>query len=106
MKITLTTWERMQLAVVVGSGSAPTIAAVDLGLKALSVLNLSDEEKAEVGFAAAGPNQFGWSVEREHALEFADDVWQMIQAFTQAFQAWRVDERSKVLYDKVMGGAE
>lgn len=105
MKITLTIWERVQLAVIVGSSRAPTIAGVDLGLKALKVLNLSDKEKADVGFASAGPNQFGWTVEREYELAFADDVWQMVQAFTQAFQAWPIDKRSKPLYKKVIDEA-
>lgn len=104
MKITLTTWERVQLALIVGSGLAPTIAAVGLGLKALKVLNLSDEDKAKVGFRAVSPNQFGWDLEQEYDLEFKDDVWQFVQVLTQAFQAWPIDERSKALDNKVREG--
>ena len=102
MKIVLTTWERVQLAVIVGSSWGVTIAQVDLGLRALGVLNLSDEEKAEVGWTAAGLNQFGWNRNCEHELEFPDDVWQIVQAFVRAFQAWPIDERVKPLWEKVL----
>lgn len=105
MKITLTIWERAQLIVVVRSGRAPTIAAVELGLSARSVLSLSNEEQAEVGWAAVGLNQFGWDrrhENHEYELEFDDDVWVFVQALTRVFQAWPIDERTKLLYKKVM----
>lgn len=101
MKITLDTWERVQLGVIVGSGSAPTIEGVRLALKALDVINMSNEEKAEVGWIVPGPNQFGWTRKKEHELEFDDDVWQIVQVAVRAFQSWPIDERSPVLYDKV-----
>lgn len=101
MEITLTTWERVQLAVVVGSGQGATIAQVDLGLKALGILNLSDEEKAEVGWVMIKSTQLGWNQGCEHKMEFPDDVWQAVQAFVRAFQAWPIDERVKPLWEKV-----
>jgi len=102
VKIIVNTWERVQLAIIVGSGRAPTIEQVDLGLKALAVLNLSDEERAKIGWASSGSNQFGWVKGCEYELEFEEGVWQMVQVLTRSFQSWPIDERSRPLYDKVI----
>jgi hypothetical protein len=102
MKITLTTWERVQLVLIISSGRAATIGQVGIGLRALAVLNLTDEEKAKAGWFIAGPNQFGWAREHDYELEFKDDEWRLVQESTRVFQAWPYDPRSETLHDKVL----
>lgn len=103
MKVILDTWERIQLLQVV-SGGRGTFGQVELGLQALAVLRLSDEEKLAVGWIELGPNQLAWTRGLEYDMEFADDVWQLIQMLTASYQAWPIDERVVELRKKVLDG--
>jgi len=102
MNIVLDTWERIQLLQVI-SGGRGTIGQVELGLQALTVLRLSDEEKRAVGWIELGPNQLAWTQGAEHDLEFAGDVWQLVQGLTAAYQSWPMDERVVALRGKILG---
>lgn len=107
MKITLSNWERFWLTVIVGGGTAPTIAQIRLGNKALDVLEMTDDEKAEVGWMAfPDRQQVGWQREKDWELEFKDNVWLIVQGYTKVFQQWPQDRRSEALYDKVMEDKE
>lgn len=101
MEITLTNWERFWLGVIVSSGHG-TIGQIRFGNKALDILEMTDEEKAEVGWQVLPPNQIGWRQERDWELKFEDDVWLIIQKYTKNFQQWPQDRRTEALYDKVM----
>lgn len=104
MEITLSNWERFWLGVVVGSGTAPTIAQIRLGNKALDVLEMADEEKAEVGWLSLPDRQqVGWQSEKDWELKFEDDVWRLVQLYAKNFRRWPQDRRTEALYDKVMG---
>ena len=104
MKITLTNWERFWLARIVGSGTAPTIGQIRLGNKALDVLEMSNEEKAEVGWLAfPGRQQVKWQREKDWELRFADDVWLVVQGYAKVFQRWPQNKQTEALYDKVIG---
>lgn len=103
MKIVLNTWERVQLMLIV-SGGRGTFGQVELGLKALETLRLTDEEKAAVGYIDLGAGQIAWTSGQEHGLEFNDDVWRLVQALTQGYQAWPMDERVGPLREKVLNG--
>lgn len=103
MNITLNTWERVQLMLIVSDGRG-TFGQVELGLRALGVLRLTDEEKARVGYVELAPGQLAWIDGQEHELEFDDDVWQLVQALTSIHQAWPMDERVKPLREKILDG--
>lgn len=103
--ITLSNWERFWLTAIVGSGSAPTMAQIRLGNKALDVLEMTDEEKTEVGWQPIALGQFTWQKERDWELSFDDDVWQLVQFYATQFQRWPQDprgRRTEALYDKIM----
>lgn len=105
MKITLTNWERFWLTIIVGSGQG-TIAQIRLGNKALDALEMTDEEKAKVGWRVfPDSQQVGWTQERDWELEFEDDVWPIVQLYASPkhFKQWPQDRRTEVLYDKVVG---
>jgi len=103
VKITLTNWERFWLVIMVGSGTAPTIGQFRLGNKALDKLELTDEEKAEVGWEAfPDRQQIGWQREKDWELEFKDDVWAIVKGYVKTFQRKPQDRRFEVLYDKIL----
>lgn len=101
MNITLDTWERVQMLQVVSTGRG-TFGQVELGLQALAILRLSDEEKQAVGWIELGPGQLAWTRDIEHDLEFGDEVWQLVRGLTAAYQAWPIDERVVALRKKVL----
>ena len=104
MKITLTNWERFWLTIVVSSGTAPTIGQIRLGNRALDILEMSDEEKAEVGWLVfPDRQQIKWQQERDWELKFEDDVWRLVQMYTKNFTRWPQDRQTEVLYDKIIG---
>ena len=100
MKITVTNWERFWLTAII-SGGQGTIGQIRLGNKALDVLEMTDEEKAEVGWRV-GSQQVGWTQERDWTLEFKDEVWRLVQMYAKKFARWPQDRRTEALYDKVM----
>ena len=99
--ISIDTWERVQLALIV-SGGRGTFGQVELGLKALKVLRLTDGEKASIGYVELGSERLAWADEQEYELEFDDDVWQLVQALTSNYQTWPIDERVGPLRDRVV----
>lgn len=101
--ISIGTWERVQLALVV-SGGRGTFGQVELGLKALGILRLTDKEKARIGYGELPQGQLVWLSEQEYELEFDDDVWRLVQALASSHQAWPMDERVKPLREKVLDG--
>lgn len=104
-KITLTNWERFWLTAIVRSGTSPTIGQIRLGNKALDVLEMTDEEKTEVGWMTfPDRQQVGWQQEKDWELEFEDDVWLIVQLYAspQHFEQWPQDRRTEALYDKVV----
>lgn len=102
MKVTLTIWERVVLAQIIG-GRQGTIEQVRLGLAALEVLTLSDTEKLRVGLREATPGQFAWIEDGgEYDLEFPDDVWRLIQMYIGTCQTWPIDVKSPMLCDKIL----
>lgn len=99
--LTLTNWERFWLGVVIGSGQG-TIAQIRLGNKVLDVLEMSDEEKAEVGWRVLPPSQIGWQREKDWELKFVNEGWSLVQMYVKNFKQWPQDRRAEVLYDKIM----
>jgi hypothetical protein len=72
MNLELTTWERLILVQVVGMARGD-IQTVRLGLGLMGKLDLSDEEKAEIGFREIAPGEARWDqVDRLWPLEFDD----------------------------------
>lgn len=98
MKFTI--WERTMLSLVVGRGTG-TFEQIELGLMALKILRLSDEEKLEVGWHEPGPGRFDWVHDREYELGFDDAVWRLVRALAKNYQAWPTDERVRALRSKV-----
>jgi len=101
--ISVDTWERVQLTLIV-SGGRGTFGQVELGLKALEKLRLTDEEKVQAGYIELAPGQLAWTNGQKYELEFEDNVWQLVQALTSGYQAWPMDERVKPLRAKVLDG--
>lgn len=99
--ISIDTWERVQLTLIV-SGGRGTFGQVELGLRALEILRLTDEEKAAIGYIELRPGQLAWVSEQEYELEFDDDVWRLMQTLTSGYQTWPMDERVKPLRRKVL----
>ena len=100
MKINMSNWERVWLALIIGSGSG-NIARIRLGNRALDILEFTEEEKEQVSLVQVGP-QWQWRREHQWELEFPDDVWQLVIACTRGFQEWPQDDRSEILHDKVV----
>lgn len=99
--ITLSNWERFWLTIIVGSGQG-TIAQIRLGNKALDVLEMTDEEKAEVGWQSLSLSQIAWQREKDWELSFDDDVWRLVQMYAENFQRWPQDRQTETLYDKIL----
>lgn len=103
--ITVDTWERVQLVVIVGSSTAPNIMQLRLGNKALDVLELTEEEKTLIGWRDIGLGQAMWEPrhnDHQWELEFTDDVWPVVELYVKNFQAWPQGRRAETLYDKVI----
>lgn len=99
--ISVNTWERAQLLQIVSGGHGP-FGEVELGLRALSILRFSDEEKKAIHWVDLGMGQFHWNGSREYGLEFDDDVWRLVQVLVGGYTAWPYDERVKLLREKVL----
>jgi len=104
--IELTTWERVQLTLVVGSQvpGRNTVAAVRLGCKALDVLELTEEEKLKVGWMVLPDSRIEWRLgdTTKWPLEFTDDVWNFIKQRVKAYQDWPVNRLTNALLDKIL----
>jgi len=108
--IDLTTWERIQLALVVGSHvpGRGTTAAVRLGCKALDVLELTEDEQQMIGFVAFPDGRVQWPREqdREWPLEFEDTVWNFVEKRADAFTDWPVNRLTEALLDKILPSSD
>lgn len=103
MKVTLTNWERLWLAMIVGSGQCPSIAVVRLGNCILDRLEMTDGEKAEIGWRQISPSAVAWDRETGWPMEFTNEEWALLRARVIAFQQWPQDRRTEALYDKIVG---
>lgn len=99
--ISVDTWERIQLMAII-SGGRGTFGQVELGLRALGVLRLTEEEKISIGYVELALGQVAWTNGQDHELKFDGDVWQLVQALTSGYQAWPMDERVGPLREKVL----
>lgn len=107
-KIDLTTWERVQLTLAVGSHipGQGTVAAVRLGCKALDVLEFTEKEKSEIGWVMFPDGRVTWRPnETVWTLEFADDVWGFVKRRVNGYQNWPMGRLTNVLLDKVLEDA-
>ena len=100
MKIELTTWERVQLALMIGNARG-NVAQVRQGMRALDVLELSDEEKKEIGWLRPAEGIVQWQDrERTWELQIDDELWKFVIQQAQARRDWPVNRLTLQLLDK------
>lgn len=101
MRIGLTTWERVQLAQLVGQGRG-NVAHVRLSLRALEILELDETEKQQVGWVDVSDTRAQWEdTEFEFSLEFGDDTWAFIQSLAKNYREWPISSLVVQLFDKL-----
>lgn len=100
MKLRLTTWERISLINILYEARGPLGYLRKAGA-ALDALEMSDEEKAEVGYREAltpeGRQMLWEDEEREWELEVADrEAAHILRRAAASYEGWRVPDRDKV----------
>lgn len=101
MKVKLTTWERVQLAVMVGRARG-NVAQVRQGMHALDILELSNEEKEEIGWSEPAEGIVQWQ-DREQIweLQIDDELWKFVVAQAKARRDWPINQLTLQLLDKL-----
>lgn len=101
MKIELTTWERVQLMLLIGN-TRGNVTQVRLGLRALDVLELSDEEKKQIGWFEPADGIIQWQDrERTWELQFDDELWKFVVSQAKARRDWPINRLTLALLDKL-----
>jgi len=69
------------------------------------VLELTEEEKLEVGWAVLPNDRIAWRPgdATVWSLEFSDNVWNFVKQRAKAYQDWPVNRQANVLLDKILG---
>lgn len=106
MKIELSIWERVQLGLIIGGFRNATILQVDLGLSAMKAVELTIEEKVQIGWSEPAPFQYTWNFEISAQVEIGKDAWLLVQEVVKNHVGWPIDERSSALYKKITEGKE
>lgn len=92
---TLNTWDRMTLVAVISNQRGPWPLLRNYG-KMLDVIELSEEEKAEVGLIAGDGLLPRWQVNIEYDLELEDDLFEMLQQAVDNYEGWTVGSIEQV----------
>ncbi len=80
MKLTVNVWERVRLLAMVRGVRDADLGTIRLGTKALDALELTDEERAVVGYYAT-PQGAGWEDgDHQFVIELDEDVFGMVLA--------------------------
>jgi hypothetical protein len=102
MRLSLTTWERVQLTKILGQMRG-NLATLRKAGRAMDAVELSQKEKTEVGFNTIvnpkdGGVQFQWAdAEREFDVEIADrEAAALLRRAFQQYEGWQVAERMLV----------
>ena len=97
MKLSITTWQRFQLIQIVGNAKGNLIR-IRKANKALDILEMTDEEKKQVGYVEI-PNGARWK-DSEHRwdLEIKDkEAAHIVRAEAERFSEWPVAQVEAVL---------
>jgi len=97
MKLELTTWQRVIVISILNALRGP-VAIVRKAGKLLDILDLSQEEKADIGLVELAPGSFQWKdAGRTWEMEIADrELAAFLKQQVQAFQDWPVARRADV----------
>ena len=98
MEIQLTLWQRAMLVQVV-SGTRGDVRALRMALRALEVLEFSEEEREEVGLVEEG-GQMRWPVEatgRTFTIALEKPELRFVRNAADGFQGWPVAQAREAL---------
>lgn len=108
MKLTLNTWERVTLTLLVGRVSG-NVAVMRKAMKALDALELSDDEKGAVGFAALPSGSLRWEDgEKTFDVEIPDkEAAALVKRVFRENQEWQgIDAKRVVALAEKLGVEE
>ncbi len=85
--LSLSTWERITLINLLGAVQ-PNLAGFRKGMRALDLLELSPEEKTQVGLQTLAPGRLAWrDVTKEWEIEFSQETLSFIKMVLKAPEA-------------------
>ena len=106
MKLSVTVWERLQLVRAVGGLTGCNAATLRKAIKALDVLELSDDEKTEIGYRQLGGNMTWENAEMVFDLEIKDkEASALVKRAVREFKGWKGEDARMVvpLLDRIEG---
>jgi len=89
MNITLSTWERVHLAMAVGSQQG-NVARIKSLTGILDVLELDTGEKLMTGWSQTTPGAVTWANNLDWTLDFSDDQFKELCAVAIPYERWPV----------------
>jgi len=98
MKLQLTTWQRLSLYQAVGALEG-SVSVVRTASKVLDALEMSDDEKAKVGYRELPDGRALWrDVERRFGLEIADrEAAALLKRTVKGYTHWPAGQARQVL---------
>jgi hypothetical protein len=100
MRLTLDTWQRVQLLATV-QGTPAKIGSVRAGLQLLDIIDFSDDEAKSIGLVTNAGNYFWTDDKKKWELEVPDDLVPVLKEFVQQREVWPVDRRVKGLFEQL-----
>lgn len=105
MTLTLNTWQRIILVRIV-EGMRGTVGQLRQGMRLLDALELSDEEKAQVGYQENGNAAYWDDTERRWSVTIErDEDAQLLRRLVEQFDGWPQDN-AELVFDLVEQLAE
>jgi len=99
--IVLTTWDRLNLASVIGQGKGD-FATTRLALGVIDILDMNEDEAELAGMMQGENGVVGYrNPDYEFELEFTKEQFSHLRDAAMSFSGWPVNERVASLYDKL-----